>query len=463
MNVKTPTLDTFKLYFDDNKDSILNDYFEFLKFKSISTEKEHEGDLIACVNWLKKKTEDIGFNTQLWQTSGHPTLYAENLQAGPGKPTLLIYNHYDVQPVDPLELWDTPPFEPTIKDNTVYARGAQDNKGQCMYVFQALKGMMQVNNALPINIKWVVEGEEEAGSKGLSSILQEKREQLKSDYIAIADLGIPSQNTPSVTLGVRGIITMDVEVTGSNTDLHSGTHGGRAYNPLHALVEILSKLRDNQGRILVPGFYDSVAALPEKDRESISFDFDEENYTKTFGIPATGGEKNFAPLERSTIRPTLEINGINGGYSGDGFKTVIPAKATAKLSCRLVPHQDPESIGKNTVRYIESIAPKGISVKVNLHKGMGAAVRANPSSKIVRAYTEAYAQVFNTPCSFSLEGGSIPIITELSQACGGELVLMGMGLDDDQIHAPNEHFGLDRFERGFLVTILAIEALSREN
>jgi len=459
MNTSTSSLSSLKSYFNTHREFILEDYFTFLKFKSISTEKEFESDLIACAHWLKDNVANIGFKTQLWETSGHPTIYAENLNAGPEKPTILIYNHYDVQPVDPIDLWDTPPFEPTFKDNKIYARGAQDNKGQCMYVFQALKAMMKLNGTLPINIKWVIEGEEEAGSKGLSSILKDKREQLKADYLAIADLGIPSNTTPSVTLGVRGIITMDVEATGSNTDLHSGTHGGRAYNPIHALVEVLSKLRDSNGKILVPGFYDSVAPLTENDRDHISFEFDEEHYSKTFGIPATGGEKNFAPLERSTIRPTVEINGINGGYSGDGFKTVIPAKASAKVSCRMVPHQDPMTIGKSIALYLESLAPEGIAINVKIHSGMGGAVRANPSSKVVQAYSKAYTQVFGTPCTFSFEGGSIPIITELSNACGGEIVLMGMGLDDDQIHAPNERFGLDRFERGFQVTILALEAL----
>ncbi len=455
-------MENFTKYYKENEKQIVDDYLTFLQFKSISTEKEFEEDVIACAQWLKGNIDAIGFTTQLWETTGHPVLYAENTSAGPDKPTILIYNHYDVQPVDPLELWESPPFEPTIKDNNVYARGAQDNKGQCMYVFQALKAAMKLYDQLPVNIKWIIEGEEEAGSGGLGAILSSKAEQLAADYLVIADLAIPQKNTPSVTLGVRGIIAMDVEATGSNVDLHSGTHGGRAYNPLHALVEVLGKLRDADGRILVPGFYDSVEELSKEDKERISFDFNEAGYFDTFAMKATGGETAYAPMERSTIRPTLEINGINGGYSGDGFKTVIPAKASAKVSCRLVPHQDPEVISRAVAGYIESLAPAGISIKVHVHEGMGAAVRANPSSKIVQAFAEAYGEVFNTKCSYSFEGGSIPIVTELTKACGGEVVLMGMGLDSDQIHAPNEHFGLDRFEKGFCVVLLALQNLGRD-
>jgi acetylornithine deacetylase/succinyl-diaminopimelate desuccinylase-like protein len=253
---------------------------------------------------------------------------------------------------------------------------------------------------------------------------------------------------------------MDVEVTGSNTDLHSGSHGGMAYNPLHALIEVLSQLRDPEGKITIPHFYDEVLPLSEKDKEKISFHFDESEYEKTFGTKPTGGEKKFSPLERKSIRPTIEINGISGGYTGEGFKTVIPAKAHAKISCRLVPNQDPQEIANRVAAFLEEKAPLGTKIAVHIHPGGGKAVRANPSSKVVKAFEKAYEEVFNKPCEFIFEGGSIPIITKLSAVSESEVVFVGLGLSTDQIHAPNEHFGLDRLEQGFEIMTRAILNLS---
>lgn len=459
MSTKSDNLELLEQFFLDNEKQFLDDYFQFLRFKSISTDDAYAQETRDCANWLMSKISDIGLSTELWETSGHPTLFAQNLEAGKDKPTLLIYNHYDVQPVDPLELWNTPPFEPTMIDNTVYARGAQDNKGQCMYVYQALKSIHSIDGKFPINIKWIIEGEEECGSEGLTNILHEKKEQVAADYVVIADVGISSINKPSVTLGIRGIITMDVEVTGSNTDLHSGTHGGRAYNPLHALSEIIANLRNEEGTITVPGFYDDVDELTDSEKELVDFSFDPNEYREIFALEATGGEKKYAPLERSTVRPTLEVNGISGGYSGKGFKTVIPAVANAKISCRLVPHQDPKKTGEKVASYIESLCPEGVKVHVDVHEGGGGALRASPTSTVVRAFAQSYSEVFNTPCDYTFEGGSIPIVTDLAKTSGAEVVLMGMALDSDQIHAPNEHFGWDRFKKGFLVFAKALHLL----
>jgi len=455
------TLETLKSYYKTHVNRILEDYFTFLSFKSISSEKEYQPEVLRCADWVKEYLAAMGFDVELWDTPGHPTLFATNLKAGPDKPTLLIYNHYDVQPVDPLELWTSPPFSPTIKDNNVYARGAQDNKGQCMYVLQAIRATLETQGSLPVNVKWIIEGEEETGSKGLAAILKSREKQLKADYLAVFDLGIPGKDKPAITLGVRGILTMDVEAVGSNTDLHSGTHGGRTYNPIHALTEILSRLRDSQGKIRVPGFYDDVVELTAEEKKNISFDFDENAYFETFRIKATGGEKAYPPLERSTIRPTIEVNGIWGGYNGPGFKTVIPAKAFAKISCRLVPYQEPAKIGKAVAQYIESLAPEGIDVKVHLHEGGGPSVRAESTSKIVQAFSQAYSEVFDRPCKYAFEGGSIPIISKLQQTCGGKVILLGLALEEDQIHAPNEHFGLDRLEKGFLITARGLELLGQ--
>ncbi len=276
-------------------------------------------------------------------------------------------------------------------------------------------------------------------------------------------MGIHEPNTPAVTLGVRGIVTMDVEVQGTKTDLHSGSHGGLAYNPIHALIEILAKTHNKEGEVAIPGFYDDVVKLTPNELSQISLHFDAQHYEKLFGAKPTGGEKAFPPAERVWLRPTLEVNGINGGYSGAGFKTVIPAKAIAKVSCRLVPNQDPQKIAQLVASFIESQAPKGIKVKVHKHPGGGKAVRANPNSEVVQAFAKAYSEVFQKPCQYIFEGGSIPIVTELAHASHSEVVLMGLGLADDNIHAPNEHFGIDRLEKGYLIMLRTLEILGKRS
>lgn len=437
----------------------LKDFFTFLKFQSISSEPDFKQEMIHCAHWVIDYLKKIRFQTELWETSGHPVIFASNMEAGPDKPTLLIYNHYDVQPVDPLNEWTTPPFEPTIRDGQIYARGAQDNKGQCFYTLHALKSLLEKHHSFPINIKLCIEGEEECGSLGLSEMLKIKQKELKADYLAIVDLGIPAPDVPSVTLGIRGIVSMDLEVFGSKTDMHSGSNGGLLYNPIHALTELLAKLRDPSGKIAVPGFYDDILPLSDKERSQISWDFDPQKYQATFGVLPTGGESRLPPLERNWTRPTLEINGISGGYSGSGFKTVIPAKASAKISCRVVPNQDPQKIGALVASFLEKNAPAGIHVKATVHPGGGKAVRSNPNSKVVQAFAQAFSEIFNKPCRFIFEGASIPIVTELALASQSEVVLVGLGLPDDQIHAPNEHFGLDRLEKGSAIMMRVAELL----
>lgn len=460
MNTATE-IGLLKQIYEKSKEQALADYYHFLKFQSISSEPSYRAHIEACVQWLSNYLKKIGFHVELWPTQGHPTLFASYERAGPSQPTLLIYNHYDVQPVDPLELWESPPFEPTIRHGQVFARGAQDNKGQCFYVLLALKTLIERNGSLPINIKLCIEGEEECGSKGLDHILKDKRKELKADYLAVVDLGMPNTNTPAVTLGIRGIVTMDVVVTGTHTDLHSGSHGGVAFNPIHALVKLLSMARDDNGKITIPGFYDGVKPLAANEKAQISLAFDPDSYESDFGAKPTGGETAFNPLERNWTRPTLEVNGINGGYSGDGFKTVIPAKAMAKVSCRLVPDQDPEKIGRLVANFFETHAPQGTRVNVHLHHGGGKAVRGKVESKAVKAFAQAYEEVFQHPCQYIYAGGSIPVVTSLAEASGAEVVMVGLGLPDDCIHAPNEHFGLDRIEKGFLSTARAIELLKK--
>lgn len=458
------SLAAMRKWIEVNRPQWLEEFMTFLRFPSISSEPEYKQSLLNCVKWLSDYLTKLHFDVELWPApagNGHPILFASNMQAGPNKPTLLIYNHYDVQPVDPLEEWKSPPFEPSLRDGQVYARGAQDNKGQCFYVLQALKLLQKEKGSFPINIKLCIEGEEEIGSAALAKILPQKKEKLKADYLAIVDLGLRHAEIPALTLGTRGMLTLDVEIQGSQTDLHSGSHGGIVPNPIHALVKLLASLRDDQGRITIPGFYDDVKEMSQKERSKVCFDFDANEYYQQTGAVATGGEIQYSILERAWIRPTLEINGIWGGYIGKGFKTVIPAKAFAKISCRLVPDQQPAKIGNLVASYLKKIAPPGTQVTVNVHPGQGKAVRVSPDAKVVKAFAKSFEEVFGKPCEFIFEGASIPIVPELAAACGGETILLGLGLTTDQIHAPNEHFGVDRLEKGMLAMARAFELLAR--
>lgn len=445
----------------DYKEQTLKDYKTFLRFESVSTDPAYKPQMTACVNWLTKYIRAMGFEVTQWPTSSHPVLFAHDLRAGPEKPTLLIYNHYDVQPVDPINEWTSPPFEPTERNGEIYARGAQDNKGQCIYVLQALNALRKKYDPLPVNIKLCIEGDEECGSTGLTEILQDEsiQRELKADYLAVVDLGLHSIDAPSITLGTRGLVALEVQVKGSFFDLHSGSHGGIAYNPLHALVEMLAALRDATGKIAVPGFYDDVAELSNEERNTLSLAFDAGKYEAMFGAKPLGGESHYTPSERLWYRPTIEINGISGGYSGAGTKTVIPAKASAKLSCRLVPDQHPHKIGELVARFLRQQAPKGVDVEIEVVSGGGKAIRADHKSLVVIAFKQAYEELFNKPCEYILCGASIPVAPLLVEASESEIVFLGLGLPDDQIHAPNEHFGIDRLEKGFCVLYRAIELL----
>lgn len=458
----TKRLDELRAIYDSKAEEVLQNYFDFLKIPSISSELEFKPKVRECANWLVNFLTSIGFEIQVWETEGHhPIVYAQWLNAGKDKPTILIYNHYDVQPVDPLELWETPPFEPALKGKKVVARGAQDNKGQCIYVLQAIKSLLEETGTLPVNLKLVIEGEEEMGSVALMKIAKEKKGQLKADHLFIVDLGIPDMNTPAVTLGIRGIVSLSIEITGSLTDLHSGEHGGIVYNPNHALVELLSKLHAPDGKVLIPGFYDDIQPLTDEDKKAISFDFDESHYEQAFGAKAIGGEKEFSPLESCWTRPTCEINGISGGYAGPGFKTVIPAKATAKISCRLVPNQNPEKIIKSLKDFLQKNLTPGLHLEVDVHGG-GPATQSKAHFPAVKAVAQAYSEVFEEPCKFIMAGGTISIVTELAQCSGADTVMLGLGLPEDQIHAPNELFDLERVKKGFLIITRSLEILGSE-
>jgi len=456
------SLPAMQAWIDSHDSQWLKEYQTFLSFPSISSEPAYQADLLACQAWIMNELKKMNFLVESWPTSGHPVIYA-HYSVSPSLPTLLIYNHYDVQPVDPLDLWLSPPFEPTEREGEIYARGAQDNKGQCFYVLQALKLLIDQTGTLPLNVKLCIEGEEEIGSAGLSKILDQKRKALKADYLAVVDMGLREAHQPALTLGIRGIVTFDVTLEGSKTDLHSGSHGGIVPNPLHALVQLLAGLKDDQGQVTIPHFYSQVKPLSPAEQQHISLDFDSTKYTEQTGAIPVGGEKNFSPLARAWMRPTLEINGLWGGYQGTGFKTVIPAQAHAKLSCRLVAQQKPAQIAELVSNYLKSQAPVGVNVSVIVHPGVGEAVHVSPNSYLVQMFAQALTEVYGRPCEYILAGGSIPVVSQLTQAAGGDMILLGLGLDSDQIHAPNEHFGIDRLKKGMLMMARAMQLLSKKD
>ena len=444
-------------YFEQEKENILRDYFTFLRFATISADPAYAPEMLKCADWLQQYLSDMGLNVELWPSEKGPVVFASDLRAGPDKETLLLYCHYDVQPVDPLEEWTSPPFEPTLREGKVYARGASDNKGQCFYTITALKAFLKTFGQFPLNIKFMIEGAEESGSAGLPALIEEKKALLKADYLLIVDSGLSHPTTPAVTLGARGLVTLQATVKEGHFDLHSGFAGGLAYNPNRALVEMLAKLYDAQGRVAIPGFYDAVVEISPQEKQELSFDFDEEAFHKLFGFKPTGMERGVSPAEANTLRPTIEINGIWGGYIKAGFKTVIPAEACAKISCRLVPNQTPEKIAELVTDFLIQNTPPGLHTEVEIFSGNGRGFRTPAHSHIAKLMATSYSQVFEKPAQKILIGGTIPISIELSQAAQAEMVLVGVGLADDRIHAPNEHFGLDRFEKGFLTICRAIE------
>jgi acetylornithine deacetylase/succinyl-diaminopimelate desuccinylase-like protein len=458
--MKARGVDFYKNLFKQNEQNLLDEFFTFLRFPTISADPARRKDLQTCATWLGQKLRANSFDVELWNEHDAPIVFAQNMQAGPNKPTLLIYNHYDVQPVDPFELWESNPFEPVKKGNQIVARGAQDNKGQCFYVLSALCSYIQACKHFPVNVKLIIEGEEESGSTALFKLLDAKKKQLHADYAMIVDLGMKNQNIPAITLGTRGLLSLEVDIKGTTKDLHSGMHGGLAYNPLHALVALLASLRDENGKIQVPGFYDDVIMPKEAELKKMNFHFDTAEYEKQFGAAPTGGEKNYAPLERVWLRPTIEINGIGGGYQGPGGKTVIASEAHAKLSCRIVPNQNPERIGELVKNYLQQRAPKGVTVTVSLHEGKGKPVRTKTNSPIITALESACQQVWNTKCEYILEGASIPVVAALQEKTGADIAMYGLGLNTDNIHAPNECFGWDRIEKGFCAICLTLDGLA---
>jgi acetylornithine deacetylase/succinyl-diaminopimelate desuccinylase-like protein len=460
--IKNCLVDLKSWYHQHSKQTI-GDFFTFLSFSSISTDPNYKEDILSTANWLSSYLKNIGMNVELWDTSGHPVIFATHLEAGPSRPTILIYHHYDVQPVDPYDKWRSQPFNPMIKDNKVYARGASDNKGQCFYTITALKAFLQLSKQVGVNIKLFIEGEEECGSKGTTEILEKRKKELKADHLLIVDMGLPQAGIPAITLGLRGITTMQVVLRNSKADLHSGIYGGIVLNPNQALISLLSKLWDKSGKVAVPGFYDDVIMPSKEELDQIDQTIEsEESLQKNYGILAFKKSLPASLWESNTIWPTLEINGISGGYAGKGFKTVIPSSAIAKISCRLVPNQDPDDIAEKVIKFLKDKVDKGIEIQADFDHG-GLPVRTSPTTPIAQIATEAFEQVFKKPCQKIFCGASVPIVADLTRACGAQVAMIGVALMEDEMHAPNENFGLDRFEQGFLVMGSILHKLSEKH
>ncbi|RLD26323.1 MAG: dipeptidase [Bacteroidetes bacterium] len=442
-----------KPYIEEHKQRFLDELIELLKIPSISADSAYKNDIIKTSEAVKTSLEKAGCDhVEICETPGNPIVYGENI-LDKDLPTLLVYGHYDVQPPDPIELWDSPPFEPVIKvtdlhpEGAIFARGRSDDKGQMYMHIKALE-YMTTTGQLPCNVKFMIEGEEEVGSEGLVWFVERNQEKLANDVILISDTGMIATDIPSITTGLRGLSYVEVEVTGPNRDLHSGLYGGAVANPINVLTKMIASLHDDNKHITIPGFYDAVKELSTEERSKMAeAPFSKEAYTKSLDIEDTYGEEGYTTNERNSIRPTLDVNGIWGGYTGEGAKTVIASKAYAKISMRLVPDQNWEKITELFTNHFKSIAPKGVTVKVTPHHGGQAYV--TPIDNLgYRAASKAYETTFGTTPIPQRSGGSIPIVALFEKELKSKTILMGFGLDSDAIHSPNEHFGIWNYLKG---------------
>ena len=436
-----------KAYIEANQERFLNELLDLLRIPSISAKTEHKADMITCAEAVKQSLLNAGADkAEIFETEGHPIVYGEKI-TDPSFPTVLVYGHYDVQPADPLELWHSGPFEPTIKDGKIFARGACDDKGQFYMHVKALELMVN-NNMLKTNIKFCIEGEEEIGSPNLAKFVEANKALLKCDVILISDTAMISMDTPSIDTGVRGLSYIEVEVTGPNRDLHSGVYGGAVANPATILAKMIASCHDENNHITIPGFYDDVLEASEEERTLLGkAPFDEKAYAADLGIDAVYGEKGYTTNERTGIRPTLEVNGIWGGYTGEGSKTVLPSKATAKISARLVPNQSSAKITSILLNYFKSIAPAGVSVKATEHHG-GEPYLTPIDSKAYKAAAKAIEKSFGKMPVPVRGGGSIPICSLFEKELGVKIVFMGFGLDSDNLHSPNEKYDILNYYKG---------------
>jgi acetylornithine deacetylase/succinyl-diaminopimelate desuccinylase-like protein len=447
-------------FINTNRDRYVEELKGWLAIPSISALPEHVGDVRRAAEWAASEMTRAGLgNVRLIDTPGNPVVYGEWLGA-PGAPTILYYGHYDVQPVDPLDLWQSPPFEATVREGEIYARGASDDKGQVFMHFKAIEAHMKQTGRLPVNFKMILEGEEEVGSRNLDPFIRAHKDLLQADVVVISDTGMFDRNVPSLCYGLRGLSYFQIDLRGTSTDLHSGTYGGAVANPAFVLAQMLAQMKDRGGRIKIPGFYDDVRPLSEAEREEFKkLPFNEKQYRKAIGAPRLFGETGYSTMERASARPTFEVNGLLSGFTGEGAKTVLPAVAMAKVSMRLVPNQDPEKIGDLFEAYVKKITPKTVEVRVTRMHG-GKPWMASLDNPYVQAAGRAIQTGFGQAPVFMREGGSIPVVATFQEVLGLPSVLFGVGLPDDRIHAPNEKLDLANFHNGIIASAVLYEEIA---
>jgi len=451
-------------YLKQNQPRFVAELCDYLRFASVSAQPQHKKDLRACAEWLADHCRKIGLDAKICPTAGHPIVVAKTPKRNGGRggtPRFMIYGHYDVQPPEPLELWKSPPFEPRIVGRSIFARGSTDNKGQNFAHLKSVEAYLKTGTPLPCDLTFVIEGEEEVGSENLSVFLKKNRAELECDAVVVSDTGMPSSKHPALTYALRGIIAFEIKLHGPSRDLHSGVFGGAVENPAMALSRLLAKLRDADGRIAIPHFYDDVVPLSKLEREeSAKFPLKDSELQKLLGVPNLFGERGFTPMEQRSARPTFEINGLTSGYQGNGNKTIVPAWASAKITCRLVPDQNPARIRKLVCDHLKKICPP--TVRLEIEAGHGAeAYLVSPTSAQARAALCALEKSFGCKPILMREGGSIPIVNEFKKILGADSLLLGLGLPDDNAHSPNEKFNLDCFAKGQTMSAHLWQELSR--
>lgn len=443
----TSLLEKIDQYLAANSDRFVDELKALLRIPSVSADSRHKGDVRRAAEFVLSQIGSCGLTAELVETAGHPIVYGEWLGAK-GAPTVLIYGHYDVQPPDPLDKWITPPFEPILRDGCLFARGATDDKGQVFTHLKSIEAWMKTTGALPVNVKLVIEGEEEVGSNNLDKFLETRKSRLAADVAVISDTSQFAPDLPAITYGLRGIVACEVTVRGPNQDVHSGVFGGSIANPVNALAKLVAGLHDGEGRVQVPGFYDDIPPISAEERKRFAaLPFDERRFLKELGVDAIWGEAGFTTLERRWARPTCDVNGITGGYQGEGPKTIIPASATAKITCRLVPNQDPERIAAGLEKRLQELCPSGVKLEFRTWHGCPGFV-FDPTSRYIAAAKKAIATAFSVEPVMIREGGSIPVVASFKSLLGLDTLLLGWGQNTDNLHGPNEHFHLADFQRG---------------
>jgi acetylornithine deacetylase/succinyl-diaminopimelate desuccinylase-like protein len=441
-------------YIQERRSAFVEELKGFLRIPCVSTKSEHKADMLKAAEWLVEQMRGMGLeHVEILPTAGHPVVYADWLHAA-GKPTALVYGHYDVQPAEPLELWTTGAFDPTVRNGELYARGAVDDKGQVFMHLKALEAHLKTTGRLPVNIRLLIEGEEEIGSPNLDAFIAQHKDMLRADVVVISDTAMIAKDAPGITVGLRGLVYFQIDVEVAKSDLHSGGFGGAIENPAMALAQLLAKLKDRNGRIAIPGFYDDVRRLPAEERRALArLPFREKKFQKDLGAPALFGEKGFTTLERLWARPTLEVNGIYSGFIGEGAKTVLPCRAMAKVSMRLVPNQDPGKIARLFVQHVKRLAPKTVRTKVTEVSGRGTPWLVPTSHPSLQAVARAIEKGFGKKPVYTRTGGTIPVVATLDRLLKAPILLMGIGLPDENAHAPNEKLDLDNLHHGMLSAV----------